>query len=537
MARKKSYSLRTMIAVMVSAVVLLVLLILYFIFRNQIIPQTRQALEDKAITIARTIALIPLVSEGLSEGNSKEIQDYTSRIARRNDIMFVVVTDMKGIRYSHPDASLVGLPFAGGGQEISLRGGESISEGAGPLGRSLRGFVPVYNNRGHQVGVVIAGLSLERVERLVLMNEWTIIAILVSGALLGAGGAFILAARIKRMVFGMEPEDISKLLQERSAMLESTREGIIAVDQEARITILNMEAQRLLRAAGIGGSAMNRQIAEYWPELGLEQVLAEGEGIQDRELELGDSSLLVNSLPVRVNGNIVGAIATFRDETELAVLAEKLSGVSVYAEALRSGAHEFMNKLHVIMGMTHMGLYDELQQYILGTVSNYQKEIGSITRQIKDPVLAGFLLGKLSRAREAGMELLLTGDSYLPEPADPQVIHELITIAGNLLDNALEALGELCEQPVKRVELAFQYEEGRLLCEVSDNGPGIPAGLGEKIFVQGYSSKGEQRGIGLYLVKKSVDKLGGHLELAAGCGPGAHFIVDVPYEVKEEEGM
>ncbi|MFD2876280.1 hypothetical protein ACFTAO_10460 [Paenibacillus rhizoplanae] len=117
-------------------------------FRNQIIPQTRQALEDKAITIARTIALIPLVSEGLSEGNSKEIQDYTSRIARRNDIMFVVVTDMKGIRYSHPDASLVGLPFAGGGQEISLRGGESISEGAGPLGRSLRGFVPVYNNRG-----------------------------------------------------------------------------------------------------------------------------------------------------------------------------------------------------------------------------------------------------------------------------------------------------------------------------------------------------------------------------------------------------
>lgn len=129
--QEKSYSLRTMIAVMVSAVVLLVLLILYFIFRNQIIPQTRQALEDKAITIARTIALIPLVSEGLSEGNSKEIQDYTSRIARRNDIMFVVVTDMKGIRYSHPDASLVGLPFAGGGQEISLRGGRVSPKGPG----------------------------------------------------------------------------------------------------------------------------------------------------------------------------------------------------------------------------------------------------------------------------------------------------------------------------------------------------------------------------------------------------------------------
>ncbi|WP_340022237.1 DcuS/MalK family sensor histidine kinase [Paenibacillus sp. FSL K6-1096] len=537
MAKKKSFSLRTMVAVMVSAVVLLVLLLLYIIFRNQIIPQTRQALEDKAITIARTIALIPLVSEGLSEGDSKRIQDYTSRIARRNDIMFVVVTDMKGIRYSHPDVSLVGLPFAGGGQEVSLHGGESISEGAGPLGRSLRAFVPVYNNRGHQVGVVIAGLSLERVERLVRLNEWTIIAILVSGALLGAGGAFILGGQIKRMVFGMEPEDISKLLQERSAMLESTREGIIAVDQEARITILNREAQRLLKGAGMGGPALNRQIAEYWPELRLERVLAQGEEIRDQELELGDSSLLVNSLPVRVNGQIVGAIATFRDETELTVLAEKLSGISVYADALRSGAHEYMNKLHVIMGMTHMGLYDELQQYILGTVSNYQKEIGSITRQIKDPVMAGFLLGKLSRAREAGIELLLTEDSYLPEPADAQVIHELITIAGNLLDNALETLGAFRGQDGKRVELAFQYEEGRLLCEVSDNGPGVPAHLKEKIFIQGFSSKGEHRGIGLYLVKKSVDKLNGHIELAAGCGTGAHFIVDVPYAVKDEADL
>lgn len=116
----------------------------------------------------------------------------------------------------------------------------------------------------------------------------------------------------------------------------------------------------------------------------------------DQDLELNGITLLVNSVPIRVNGQIAGAIATFRDKTELAVLVERLSGISVYADALRAGTHEFMNKLHVIMGMTHMGLYDELQQYISGMVGNYQKEIGSITRQIKDPVMAGFLLGKLS---------------------------------------------------------------------------------------------------------------------------------------------
>lgn len=537
MAKKKGYGLRTSITVMVSAVVMLVLLVLYFIFRNQIIPQTRHALEDKAITIARTIALMPLVSDGLSEGRSKEIQAYTSKITRRNDILFVVVIDMKSIRYSHPDASRLGLPFAGGGQEAALRGEESISEGAGTLGNSLRAFVPVYDGRGHQLGVVVAGLSMDRVHRLVRQNEWTIIAILVSGALLGAGGAVVLARRIKQMIFGMEPEDISKLLQERSAMLQSTREGIIAIDQGARITMINVEAQRLLKAAGISGAAVNRPIADYWPELCLERVLISGEGQQDRELELGGIALLANSLPVRVGGEIAGAIATFRDKTELVVLAERLSGISVYADALRAGAHEFMNKLHVIMGMTHMGLYDELQQYILGTASNYQKEIGSITRQIKDPVMAGFLLGKLSRAREVGIELLLAEDSYLPESADPQVIHELITIAGNLLDNALEALEGFEGQARKQIGLAFQYDEGQLRCKVQDNGPGIPAALREQIFVQGFSTKGEQRGIGLYLAGKSVEKLHGHLQIAPGSGQGTAFIVDVPYAVKGEESL
>lgn len=142
---------------MVSAVVMLVMLMLYIIFRNQIIPQTRHALEDKAITIARTLALMPLVSEGLVEGRSKEIQAYTSKITRRNDIMFVVVIDMNSIRYSHPDASMIGKHFVGGGQKMALRGEESISEGEGLLGKSLRAFVPVYNNRGSQVGVVVVG--------------------------------------------------------------------------------------------------------------------------------------------------------------------------------------------------------------------------------------------------------------------------------------------------------------------------------------------------------------------------------------------
>lgn len=534
LGKKKGYGLRTRVAVMVSAVVMLVLLMLYVIFRNQIIPQTRHALEEKANAVARTVALMPVVAEGLSQGRSREIQAYTSQITGSNDILFVVVIDMDGIRYSHPDPSLIGKPFAGGGQEAALRGEESVSEGEGMLGKSVRSFVPVYNDRGNQVGAVVVGVSLERVHRLVRRNDWTIIAILLSGALLGAGGAVVLARKIKNMMLGFEPTDITRLLEERSAMLQSVREGIIAVDHEARITMINVEAERLLGTAGITGGVMSRHIGEYWPELHLEQVLATGEAKRDQLLELNGITVLSSSVPIIVDGEIAGAIATFRDKTELAVLAERLSGISVYADALRAGAHEFMNKLHVIMGMVHMGLYDDLRQYISGTVSNYQQEIGQITSRIKDPVMAGFLLGKLSRARETGIQLLLAEDSYLPESADTGDMHELITIVGNLLDNAMDALEEQC---MREIELAFDYDEDckQLICSVWDSGPGIPEALRERVFTQGFSTKGEHRGIGLYLVKTSVEKLHGRIWLRDDGRPGTAFDVEVPYAVKDEE--
>ncbi|ASA20002.1 DcuS/MalK family sensor histidine kinase [Paenibacillus donghaensis] len=530
--KKRIYGLRTTVTLMVCGVVMLVLLVLYAVFSSRLIPQPGQALEEKAVAIARTIALVPLISDGLSKGDSKAIQAYTSKITRRNDIMFVVVTDMNSIRYSHPDATLIGLPFVGGKQEQALQGEESFSEGQGPLGKSLRAFVPVFNGKGNQVGLVIVGLSQDRVKAITLENKWTIIAILLSGAVLGAAGAIVLARKIKKMIFWMEPLEISKLLEERSAMLQSTREGIIAVDHDARVTLINLEAERLLRVAGICEEVMQQPIVEIWPGLQLETVLASGEGKQDQEIDLNGITLLANSLPIRVNGSTVGAIVTFRDKTEITQLAERLSGISVYADALRAGAHEFMNKLHVIMGMTHMGLYDDLQEYISGTVVNYQNEIGSITRQIKDPVMAGFLLGKLSRTREAGISLLLDEDCYLPGSEDPAVIHELITIVGNLIDNSIDAMKDA---PDKVIRLVFRYDNGYLVCMVQDKGPGIDEALREKIYTQGFSTKGENRGMGLYLVRRSVDKLNGRLELLPPDQSGATFVASVQYNVKDDE--
>jgi len=520
---------------MVCSVLMLVLLLLYVMFSMQIGSQTRRSLEDKALTIARTVALTPLVGEGLQAKNSKEINAFAAKIQRINDVRFVVVIDMQGIRYSHPNPDEIGKPFQGGDEGTVLRGQAGISEGEGVLGKSVRAFMPVYSNRGVQLGAVVVGISMSRIEQNVGQNKWIIAGALALGALLGALGAMLLAGKIKKIMFGLEPEQISVLLEERSAMLQSTREGIIAVDERGCITLINQEAERLIRLGESGGSMempLRRRISELWPALHLEEVLEEGQAKRDEEIGMNGILLLANSLPIRVNGSISGAIITFRDKTEIIQLAERLSGVSLYAEALRAQTHEFMNKLHVVMGMVHMGLHEDLVQYISGTVNSYNEDIGSITRKIKDPVMAGFLLGKFSRAREAGVQLILTEDSYLPEAGDSSIMHELITIVGNLLDNALDAVKD---RDSKTVVFAFHYNQGRLVCNVKDNGGGIPMHQREHIFTQGYSTKGTDRGMGLHLVRRSIDKLHGRLTLADGEGPGADFCAEMPYTAKDED--
>ncbi|WP_159081950.1 DcuS/MalK family sensor histidine kinase [Paenibacillus sp. CAA11] len=538
---KRTWGLQTTITLMVGAVLLIMLLALFAIFSYKIIPQTRQSMEDKALAIARTLATVPHISEGLQRGESREIQSYTSRITRRNDIMFVVILDMEGIRYSHPMKELIGRPFEGGGTDLVMQGKESVSPGQGPLGQSYRAFVPVFSSKGVQVGAVVVGLSRERMQHTIQQNSWLIAGILASGGLLGIAGAILLARKIKQLMFGLEPHEISMLLQERSAMLQSTREGIIAINQDAKVTLINREAERFLEIPSSFHSRepLKQPVTELWPELRLERALTNNV-IWDEEIDLRGTTLLVNCMPIHSGQEVVGAIATFRDKTEIVRLAERLSGISLYAEALRAQAHEFMNKLHVIMGMTHMQRYEDLQQYLAGTVDRYQSELGSVARKIKDPVMAGFLLGKLSRSRETGIHLVVEDDSYVPECGDPELMHELITVIGNLLDNALDALLSTPAQPHKEIRLALIMEDGQLYGLVKDNGPGIAPDQQSSIFSQGFSTKGKDRGIGLYLAARSAAKLGGYVRLVPGelnqaAGEtGAVFEFEVPYSLKSE---
>jgi CitB family two-component system sensor histidine kinase MalK len=241
---------------------------------------------------------------------------------------------------------------------------------------------------------------------------------------------------------------------------------------------------------------------------------------------------VVNRVPLVVNEEIVGALSTFRDKTEVNILAEQLTGVKMYVEALRAQSHEFMNKLHVILGMVQMNYYDELKTYIHQLVNHRIDESSSVTKSIKDHALAGFLMGKMSYAREESVELAFSADEVIPEPSDPHVTHHLITIIGNLIDNAIDSV---CHQASKKVSVMLVYKNNKLTIQVTDTGCGIPSDTMNQIFKKGFSTKGTSRGFGLHLVKQTIDELGGQIVIDSFINSGTTFYIDIPYETRRDQ--
>ncbi len=531
-AGKPYLNLQTKIAILVCGVVALALLVTNTLITRHIAATVETSIGENAADIARIMARSPQVVASLAGGpGASDLQAFASGIRKATNVEFIVVMDMAGIRKTHPNPAIIGQHFVGGDEVAVLsEGREYTSVAQGTLGLSLRAFTPVLAADGRQIGAVAVGILLHDVERQIDRARSIIYLAVGVGLLVGVAGALALAANIKKTMFGLEPFAIARLVEERNATLQSVREGIIAVDKDARITVVNDEAMRILRKAGLAGDFVGHKVTEKIANTRLQEVLESGRVELDQVQNINGVEILTNRMPIRVDGEVVGALATFRDKTEIRLLAEQLTGIRTYAEALRAQTHEFMNKLHVILGMVRMECYDQLTAYINSIAQARRTEAGFVTAQIRDPVLAGFLLGKLSRARELGAELVLAPSASLPAPADPETVHELITIVGNLVDNALDAVAEA---PRKRVTLDFAVDGGELTIAVADSGPGVDPASGEAIFAKGFSTKADDRGLGLYLVKCSLDRLGGRVGFAAGDDGGACFTVTIPYHPAE----
>ncbi len=477
--------------------------------------------EQRSLAIAETVASNSAVQQALLAGDPTGLIQKTAEDTRRSTgARYVVVTDRRGIRYSHPNPALIGKPVDENPGSV-LAGSTWVGVQRGTLGVSARGKAPIFYE-GQVIGMVSVGF-LEAAVSQQLMHDLPGFAVTLLLALtLGVAGSLLLASRLKRQTFGLEPYEIAGLLEEREASLQGIHEGAIATDRDHTITLANDEARRLL---SLPTDCVGRKVSQVLPPGRLLRFLTGGLKDEDEVLLAGDRVLVASRRAIRVRGHQIGHVATLRDTTELTGLSSGI-GVESLTEALRAQAHEFANRLHTIAGLVQMGRGEDAMRLIAQTSGIHQELTEALLERVGDPVLGALLLAKAAVASERRIELRVSDNTVMTRSSLDS--EDLITILGNLVDNALDAASSSAGD--RWVSVSVTEQDDHLAVRVHDSGPGIQAGVDGQIFQEGFSTKSipgrKRRGFGLALVRQVARRHGGDVTVVNE--GGALFTVRLP---------
>lgn len=526
--------LQTRLILFICSLLFLIIAVQAFFFNEMWTSRLKEKTGSNALQIAKTVASIPAIREAFDDPDpSAVIQPIAETVRQETGAEFVVVGNRQGIRYSHPIPARIGHEMVGGDNGPVFEGKSIVSEAQGTLGLSLRGKTPVLNDTGKVVGVVSVGFLIEDINQEAKKLRNNIILITFFSLLFGSMGAILIANRVKRSIHGLEPEEIGRLYQEKQAILESIREGILAVNQQGRITMANHAAVRML-GLHEDQDLVGKPILDLLPSSRLPEVIKTGQTEFDREMVIRDQTVIANRLPILDrHRTVIGAVATFRIKSELYLLSEQLSQVQKYAETLRAQTHEYSNKLYAISGLIQLESYEEALELITKESDVQQDLIQFIMREIPDPVIGGLLIGKFNHSKELKINLEIDRNSSFRDVPPEISRNHLLTIIGNLIDNAFEAA--LANGSFKKSVTIFLTDLGDdLILEVEDSGPGIPADVANQMFETGFSTKsGKHRGFGLALVKQAVDQLNGYISYKSNPGEKTLFTVVLPKRRKD----
>ncbi|MGW2022144.1 sensor histidine kinase [Streptomyces decoyicus] len=496
----------------------------------------------RALSIAQTAAADPdLARELATTGPTVHgpVQADAERIRTATGALYIVVMDTRGVRWSHTHTDEIGRHVSTDPSR-TLAGRQVRQIDTGTLGRSARAKVPLRDGHGRIVGAVSVGIAYESVRGRLF---GTIPGLLrYAGAALAVGvlAAVALSRRLRRRTHGVAFADISALLDEREAMLHGIREGVVAFDRRGRIRLVNDEAARLL---GLDARAAGRALDEVLPPGRTTDVLAGRVEGADLLAVSGGRVLVANRMPTQDGG----AVVTLRDRTELELLGRELDSTQGLLDALRAQDHEHANQLHTVRGLLELGRHEKAVEFVSEVASAQRASAEQIAERVHDPLLSALLVGKAAVAAERGVSLRVSSTTLLPDAVvDPR---DLVTVLGNLIDNALDATGERRrDEPFVEVEL--RAEDTTAVLRVSDTGPGVPPQLRERIFAEGWSSKAAPpggpssaqpaafhrgRGIGLALVRRLAERYGGMARVTARAGGGAVFTVVLPEALARQD--
>lgn len=525
---KKKMKLQTKLTILIIIVVFISISIIIFFVASWMTKNIKSTSKTNVMNVAEMVANSREVIDALVKKDpDKIIGPYIeNQLKSLDEIEYIIVVDNEGMRYSHPNANMIGQKFVGGDESRVVKEGDVyISEAIGTLGRSLRAFVPIYNvEKNKEIGFVCVGMLTKSIEQSERMAILYIILISIGSLAVGIVGAFILSNNIKNTLLGLEPEEITNLYNEKIGILDAIYEGLIAIDNNGNITLVNDSALNILHYENEidKNSIIGRNIDEIFPTTNLVKVLDEGKCKFEEEQKINNTVIMTNKIPIKDRDKVIGAIATFRDKTEVTRLAEELTGVKKMAWSLRAQNHEFMNKLHTISGLIQLEEYDEALQFISNVAKNRNNISSILTKKIKDPSLSAILFSKYNKAEENRIKFNIDESSKISKLPKFMDSENIVSIVGNLIENSLDAVdndgsGEVYIKIIQYSEL--------IEIKISDNGPGIKDEYMDKIYEQGFTTKEGQRGHGMYIVKQIIDRANGKIELKVNNGVNWNIII------------
>lgn len=513
--------LRTKIILLFVLVILILLIMIGLLLNNYLTKMETEELANNVMNVAQVVAKIPEIYMNIGiVGGMEIIQPLVEDIRLNTNTAYIVIMGMDGIRYSYPNRDSLGEPFVGDDQLKVLEKGESyISHSDGVLGPSVRAFAPIFRGN-NQVGAVAVGILKEEINKKISDILWAVNIVLVFGGFLGVIGSILLANNIKKSIYDLEPEEIAKLIQDRNAILNSVKEAIVAIDCENKITFFNKVAKEII---GVEGDLKGKNILDVIPDSKMPRVIETGKSEFNQEQLINKTAIFTNRVPIKIDNQVVGAVASFNKKNVVQKLAEELTGVKRLYEVLRSQNHEFMNKLHTILGLIQIEEYEAAERLISKVACNKQAFTSFIIKNIRVDEIAGLLMGKYDRANELKINFKISRDSHLAKIDSPILKESLITIIGNLVENSMESFVK--NQKEKNIELSIYDKDEEIEIINEDNGSGIPEELQSEIFARGFSTKDKSSGIGLDLIKNKIEFLGGEIELDSKVGVGSKFRV------------
>ena len=525
---EKQLYLFQIFGIVVTAALCLVLMISVTLSRNN--RQQEEELLEECTTLTRAKNVVESLETGVGdEYLSNYLNIYIKSIA---NLDFVAVCDTENTCLYYPNRAFIGRTLRFGGEDRVLAGEGPYIVTVARTGYELEmAYAPVKNQAGDLLGYVILSVfhqsSAEDMQHLL----YGYVAISFGTAFLGIFVSISIRRRTLRVLQGRRVEEYRRLADERNEVLDALDEAIVAINLKGEVIMMN---KAFLKMLGCSERLLHYEgaLKDIFPETALLHVLETGTAQYNISVHIHGGDYVASRIPVYENGRLIGAASISRNVTEVRRLAQELTETNQMVDTLRSFNHEFNNKLHVILGYLEQQDATEAKNFIINHVGAASVNIAKVTKEIESTGIAAIIIGKMVEAGSCGIKLELQADSYCKNLTRGVSFDCYVTVLGNLLQNAIDELRQ-SSAGVKEIGLGLFIDEQYTILTVTDTGRGMSGEGREHLFAKNFSTKGAQRGTGLFLVKELVEKYDGTVEVDTERGEGTS--ITVSFRCREEQ--